>query len=88
VGEVRVNRLTAEEAHAKSDAGSVDRWVVRSGGDRGRLGRCARVDIMNHAISRLPVLWCRMTGRHRGLVDYTDKTGPYWMCDRCGEVVR
>lgn len=34
------------------------------------------------------VLWCRMTGRHKGVVDYTYKTGAYWMCDHCGEVVR
>ena len=35
----------------------------------------------------LRIQWCRITGRHRGQVDFSFKTGPYWMCDRCGEVV-
>lgn len=38
--------------------------------------------------SRWRVLWCRVTGRHKGGVDYTHKTGPFWMCDECGLVVR
>jgi hypothetical protein len=43
---------------------------------------------MNRTVAGLRILWCRMTGRHKGVVDYTYKTGPYWMCDHCGEVVR
>jgi hypothetical protein len=32
--------------------------------------------------------WCRLTLRHRGEVGYILNSGPYWMCDNCGEVVR
>ena len=37
---------------------------------------------------RLRVLWCQVTGRHKGQVDYILGSGAFWMCDRCGEVVR
>ncbi len=36
----------------------------------------------------LAVLWCRMTFRHKGEVHFTMRTGPYWICDHCGDVLR
>ena len=34
------------------------------------------------------ILRCILSRKHRGRVDYTDRTGAYWMCDNCGQVVR
>lgn len=32
--------------------------------------------------------WCRITFRHRGRVGYILGSGPFWMCDHCGTVLR
>lgn len=40
------------------------------------------------ATGMLPRWWCRITGRHRGQVDYINGIGPWWMCDNCGEIIR
>jgi hypothetical protein len=43
---------------------------------------------------RWEVLWCRVTFRHRGRIGSTrhltgpGQGGPFWMCDRCGEIRR
>ena len=39
-------------------------------------------------MSRWQRVWCRITGRHRGHVDYILDVGAFWMCSHCGEVVR
>jgi len=37
-------------------------------------------------MSRLRAWWCGWF--HRGEVGYFLDTGPFWMCDTCGRVVR
>lgn len=39
-------------------------------------------------IRHLPYFWCRLTRRHRGQVGYILHSGPFWMCDNCGSVIR
>lgn len=36
----------------------------------------------------LPRWWCRLTLRHGGRVGYILGSGPYWICDNCGTVLR
>ena len=43
---------------------------------------------LERARARMAVLWCRITFRHRGQVDYILHSGAFWMCDNCGEIIR
>ena len=36
----------------------------------------------------LGVQWCRLRGKHKGSVHFFNDTGPFWMCDHCGCIVR
>lgn len=38
--------------------------------------------------SVMPRWLCHLLRRHRGEVGYILGSGPYWMCDSCGEVIR
>jgi hypothetical protein len=36
----------------------------------------------------IPRWLCVITLQHRGQVGYILRSGPFWMCDRCGTVIR